>query len=111
MPQTTLDTVEAPVEFCLTCRSGRCVHLEGTPAHFTRRELSILRLLTDPNLCTAKNMAYVLGVTEPTLKVYMSRMYDKLRWKERSLRKLSLWVILHAEELGAPWPTAAQFGE
>lgn len=100
-----------PPRFCLSCRSSDCPHLSRHPSHLSARELQFLRLLTDPHHSGLKHIAYALGMKEGTLKVYVTRLYDKLRWKDRSLRLLTLWVVLHAEELGATLPTAAQFGE
>jgi len=72
--------------------------------HFTPRELTILRAMLNQQYRTLKDMAYELGITPGTLKVYMSRIYDNLGWPGGgSSRLLVLWVMEHQHEL---WPRA-----
>jgi hypothetical protein len=56
-----------------------------------------------------KEMAFHLGITLGTIKVYMSRIYNKLGWPGGTLRQLTLWCIAHREQLGIALPTAEQF--
>jgi DNA-binding NarL/FixJ family response regulator len=95
--------------FCIPCSSMACAHINGTPSYFTKREISMLRSLLDPMTPTNKQIAHTLGIKEGTLKVYFVRLHKKLGWRSGSMRLLTLWVVAHAAELGAPLPTPESF--
>ena len=69
------------------------------PPHFTPRDLSILAVMPNPLLHGAKQMAFVLGITEGSLKVYLTRIYDKLGWRYGTVRLLTIWAMTHEHVL------------
>jgi DNA-binding NarL/FixJ family response regulator len=95
--------------FCIPCSSFSCAHINGPTHYFRKHEVSILRSMLDPTTPTAKQIAEALHIKQGTLKVYISRMQDKLGWRSGSMRLLTLWVVAHAAELGAPLPTPESF--
>ena len=72
---------------------------------FTPREQSILRVMANPHLRGAADMARDLGLSESTFKVYMSRLYEKIglgtpgSQRPASQRLLVLWIVKHRPEL------------
>jgi DNA-binding NarL/FixJ family response regulator len=65
------------------------------PPHFTPRDLSILAVMPNPLLHSAKQMALALGITEGTLKVDCRKIYEKLGWPHGTLRLLTIWAMTH----------------
>lgn len=76
---------------------------------FTAREASILRLLTNPKLSCMKQIADELGLSQGNVSVRIAWIYNKLGWHNKSIRALTMWTLLHAEEIGAAVPTPADF--
>ena len=100
----------APAVFCLTCGSNCCLHLQQNRSMMlTPREISIVRALLNPQITVMKEMAFGLGITANTLKLYMCKIYQKLGWPGGSVRMLTLWAIAHYEQLGVSLPTQEQF--
>lgn len=75
----------------------------------TPRELSIIRALCDPQAGCHKQMAFDLGITYGTLKVNLSRIYQKLGWEFGASDRLVLFALAHHEQLGIALPTPDQF--
>lgn len=69
------------------------------PPHFTARDLSILAALPNPLLHAGKQMAFALGLTEGSLKVYLRRIYMKLGWHYGTVRLLTIWAMTHEHAL------------
>lgn len=78
--------------------------------HLTRREASILRALLDPQLDCVEAISRSLGLSPGSVKVYLGRIYKRMGlYSGGSIRVLTLWAVVHAEELGLALPTADQF--
>jgi DNA-binding NarL/FixJ family response regulator len=99
--------------FCLRCGSNCCLHIQRShDSLLTPREVQILRALCDPNAGCRKEIAFNLGITHGTLKVYLSHIYRKLEWDTKSsvnVGHLVLFAIANREQLGIPLPTPEQF--
>ena len=61
----------------------------------SRRELQLARLAAEGRL--NKEISYTLGLTEGTVKVYMSGLFAKLGVANRA--ELAAWATRHEEEL------------
>lgn len=78
--------------------------------HLTPRDLSIIQAVLDPQLDCAEALSRHLHLTPASVKVYLSRMYKRMGfYGGGSIRVLTLWAVVHAEELGLALPTADQF--
>lgn len=73
------------------------------------REVTILRRMADPTAGSLKEIAFSLGLSHGTLKVYQSHIYRKLQWEQGDPRRLALWAIAHRDKLGITLPTPEQF--
>ncbi len=71
----------------------------------TRREQQLVRLLAQG--LKNKELAYTLGVTEGTVKVYLSRLFQKVGCKDRF--ELAIFALRNysSEQLGVRAPAAA----
>lgn len=83
--------------------------LRTAPAHFTPMQIRVLRAVCRPEHHSVRDLARELGVTEGTMKVYASRLYDQLSMAKGSLRRLALYGIAHRELLGIKLPTQEDF--
>ena len=96
--------------FCLACGSDCCTHIQESHKYMlTPREVEILQALCNPNAGRIQDIAFTLGLSHGTLKVYIRHIYGKLGWYGASLYKLALWAIAHREQLGIPLPLPGQF--
>jgi DNA-binding CsgD family transcriptional regulator len=92
--------------FCLACGENCCLHMMGSRQFMlTRVQVKILQALARPDLRTYKEIAYELGITYGTVKVYVSKIYHKLGWPGGSDRELLLWAIAHRQKLGIELPS------
>ncbi len=66
--------------------------------------MSILEALINPDLASGKEMAFHLGITIGTLKVYLNRLHDKLPWCRHCTRLMAVWVMHEAANLGITVP-------
>lgn len=99
-----------PGPVCLKCFAEDCEHTSGRPGNLTPRQYTILEASLDPRYWTAEDMASGLGLTKGTMKVYLSRLYDRLGWEGRgSTRQLALWAVAHASQLELTLPTPQDF--
>ena len=118
---STLPTVapakESPVPYrtksgtvCIQCMSASCEHLIVTQAtpRLTEQDQKIIRLLMAAN--AQKEIAFQLGLSQATVKLYIARIYEKLDlqgWGTPRTR-LVLWGQEHAHLLAlAPPPRKA----
>ena len=96
--------------FCLQCGASACLHLqESHRTLLTPREIAIIRALCNPAAGNHKQIAFDLGLTYGTLKLYLSHVYRKLGWRFGACDRLVLFAMAHREQLGIPLPTAEQF--
>ncbi len=77
----------------------------------TPREVVVMRAICDPKYDGLNRMAYGLFVSEGSLKVYLSNLYQKLGWVKGSTRRLALFALAHREELGINMPTPEQYSK
>ncbi len=90
--------------YCLECRRFGCDHFIKA-GKLTKRELDLLQTLIDPNGWSNKQIAFAMGISEGTIKVYMSKVFKKLGWHGTgSARKLIVWTFMNAEKLGIKLP-------
>lgn len=61
----------------------------ATQASLSRRDLQLARLVTEGRL--NKEISFCLGITEGTVKVYMSNLYAKLGVGNRA--ELAAWTV------------------
>lgn len=80
--------------------------LRAKPTYFAPRELSVIRAFCVPDQKGSKEIAADLGLSYSTIKVYISRIYQKLGWFGGTQRMLVLWALAHRDELGINLPTA-----
>ena len=84
---------------CMYCLSRTCVHVVGPQrAHLTPRQVDIARLLSEG--LANKQIAAELGLTEGSVKVYVSRLFVALRLDSRL--RVALWARDHAAALLEP---------
>ena len=81
---------------CIACKSKSCAHLRPPLApSLAPHELAIIRLVAtaDPN----KTIAWKLGLTEASVKIYVSKIYRKMGYScsgSRSPRtSLASWAL------------------
>lgn len=82
--------------FCIACMSRVCDHFAAPPPSLTPRQVSLIRLMAGGP--SNKELAEKLDLDEGTIKVYISRIFDRLGLSSRL--ELALWSIKHAAELG-----------
>jgi DNA-binding CsgD family transcriptional regulator len=91
--------------FCLLCGSNCCVHVQKSHATFLKpKELQIIQMLGDENIHTLKDVAFRLGLTYSTLRLYMTQIYNKVGLRGGSQRSLLLWAFKNQEKLGIKVP-------
>jgi DNA-binding NarL/FixJ family response regulator len=78
-----------------TCR--KTVRNSGANyASLSPRDLQLARLVTEGRL--NKEISFALGITEGTVKVYMSNLYAKLGVSNRA--ELAAWAVRHEGQIG-----------
>lgn len=82
---------------------------ENPMPRLNSRELQIVRAVCVPDLKGVKEIAFDLGLSIGTVKVYTSRLYRKLGWTAGSMRMLVLWAMANREMLRVELPSAEQF--
>jgi hypothetical protein len=99
--------------FCLRCGSHSCLHLqESRDNMLSMRQRSIIRLLCDPVSGNHKAIAFTLRLTYGSLKVEISRLYEKLNdfgFHINTSDKLVIYGFAHHEDLAIPLPTLEQY--
>ncbi len=96
--------------YCLDCGGNSCTHVQRSRRRIlTHRQLTVLHQLLDGRGLSNKEIAYNLGITEGSVKVYLKHITDKLRWVHCSSGRLRLWAMIHAESLGLTVPTIKDF--
>jgi DNA-binding NarL/FixJ family response regulator len=77
----------------------------------TPRQKDLIRLLCDPNQDGYKRIAYSMGLSAGTVKVYMGQIFRRLGIAPGlgSSRQLVLWAIANRDELGIELPQRADF--
>ena len=75
----------------------------------TPRERDVLNCLVNPKLEKQNNMAYLLGLTPATFKMYVHNLSIKLTGSGQSQRMLMLFAIAHRKQLELTLPTEDQF--
>jgi DNA-binding CsgD family transcriptional regulator len=76
---------------------GRKTHLDAdkTPVRLSRRDVQLALLVSRGRI--NKEIAFTLGITEGTVKIYMSHLFAKLGLSNRA--ELSAWAVRHDEEI------------
>ena len=69
---------------------------EASHVCLSRRDIQLAYLATEGHL--NKDISYLLGITEGTVKVYMSNLYAKLGLSNRA--ELAAWTIRNEHLLG-----------
>lgn len=87
--------------FCLQCLTFACEHsrLESRyrPPALSHRELQVVRLLVKSSPLN-KEIAFQLGLSEGTVKIYMMNMTKKLRaagYPVTNRTALAAWALAH----------------
>jgi DNA-binding NarL/FixJ family response regulator len=61
-------------------------------------------MLADINILTMKELAFKLNIAHGTLKVYLTRIYEKVKLPGGTQRNLLLWAFVNQEKLGITVP-------
>ncbi|HZT30133.1 MAG TPA: LuxR C-terminal-related transcriptional regulator [Bryobacteraceae bacterium] len=84
----------------LVVERGRETH--AGLVRLSRRDLQLAHLVTQGRI--NKEIGFLLGITEGTVKIYMSTLFAKLGVANRA--ELSAWATRHDEEIGRELGTA-----
>lgn len=80
---------------CQTCHSRVCEHMVGPFPRISRRRAQVLLRLSGG--LSNREIAGLCGITEGTVKVYLSRIFSLVGVKSRL--EAALWARDHAAEL------------
>lgn len=75
------------------------VVVNGIPIDLTPREQDLIAALFRTDIDGSAQIAEALHISVGTVKVYLSRLYDKLGFPSGSQRLVVLWVMQNAPEL------------
>lgn len=91
--------------FCLTCLRFNCEHkyldLRYRPPSLNYQEVRIARLVADPSSPLNKEIAYQLGLSEGTVKIYLLQMNKRLRDAGHAVTNrtgLAAWALKYLKE-------------
>jgi DNA-binding NarL/FixJ family response regulator len=79
---------------CLTCRKPKRWNAEPLKRKLTLREKQIVELVRQAKL--NKEIAYILHLSEGTIKEYMNKIFRKLDVRNRT--ELAVWALSHSCE-------------
>lgn len=86
--------VDGKERVCPTCRKPKQPKTESLRRHLTLREKQIVELVRQAKL--NKEIAFVLHLSEGTIKEYLNKIFRKLDVKNRT--ELAVWSIDHPAE-------------
>lgn len=86
--------VDGKERVCQTCRKPRQARSEPLQRHLTLREKQIVDLVKQAKL--NKEIAYMLHLSEGTVKEYLNKIFRKLEVKNRT--ELAVWSLAHPSE-------------
>ena len=92
--------VDGKERVCPTCRKPRQPKAEPPRRNLTLREKQIVELVTQAKL--NKEIAFVLHLSEGTIKEYLNKIFRKLDVKNRT--ELAVWSLSHPAECHIPVP-------
>jgi DNA-binding NarL/FixJ family response regulator len=85
---------------CPACRKPKQPQAEPLKRHLTLREKQIVELVKQAKL--NKEIAYILHLSEGTIKEYLNKIFRKLDVKNRT--ELAVWSLSHPTECRIPSP-------
>ncbi|HLI84043.1 MAG TPA: LuxR C-terminal-related transcriptional regulator [Bryobacteraceae bacterium] len=85
--------VESKERICPACRKPKRPHTEPLRQNLTLREKQIIDLVRQAKL--NKEIAYILHLSEGTIKEYLNKIFRKLEVKNRT--ELAVWSLSHPE--------------
>jgi DNA-binding NarL/FixJ family response regulator len=86
--------VDGKERVCQLCRKPRQARSEPLRRHLTLREKQIVDLVRQAKL--NKEIAYLLHLSEGTIKEYLNKIFRKLDVKNRT--DLAVWSLTHPSE-------------
>jgi DNA-binding NarL/FixJ family response regulator len=86
--------VEGKERVCRTCRKPRQRRSEPLRPHLTFRERQVVDLVSQAKL--NKEIAYLLHLSEGTIKEYLNKIFRKLHVKNRT--ELAVWFLINRAE-------------
>jgi DNA-binding NarL/FixJ family response regulator len=86
--------VDGKERVCQTCRKPKQPRSEPVRRHLTLREKQIVELVKQAKL--NKEIAFVLHLSEGTIKEYLNKIFRKLDVKNRT--ELAVWSLGHPTE-------------
>jgi DNA-binding NarL/FixJ family response regulator len=92
--------VDGKERVCQTCRKPKQPKAEPLRRNLTLREKQIVELVRQAKL--NKEIAYMLHLSEGTIKEYLNKIFRKLDVKNRT--ELAVWSISHPAECRIPVP-------
>ncbi|HEY7392934.1 MAG TPA: response regulator transcription factor [Bryobacteraceae bacterium] len=92
--------VDGNERVCPTCRKPKQPQVEQLTRHLTLREKQIVELVKQAKL--NKEIAYILHLSEGTIKEYLNKIFRKLDVKNRT--ELAVWSLSHPTECRIPVP-------
>jgi DNA-binding NarL/FixJ family response regulator len=90
--------VDGNERVCSTCRKPKQPQAEPLKRHLTLREKQIVELVKQAKL--NKEIAYILHLSEGTIKEYLNKIFRKLDVKNRT--ELAVWSLSHPTECHIP---------
>jgi DNA-binding NarL/FixJ family response regulator len=92
--------VDGKERVCQTCRKPKQPRAEPLRRNLTLREKQIVELVKQAKL--NKEIAFVLHLSEGTIKEYLNKIFRKLDVKNRT--ELAVWSLSHPAECRIPMP-------
>jgi DNA-binding NarL/FixJ family response regulator len=92
--------VDGNERVCPACRKPKQTQAEPLKRHLTLREKQIVELVKQAKL--NKEIAYILHLSEGTIKEYLNKIFRKLDVKNRT--ELAVWSLGHPTECRIPLP-------
>lgn len=86
--------VDGNERVCPACRKPKQTQAEPLKRHLTLREKQIVELVKQAKL--NKEIAYILHLSEGTIKEYLNKIFRKLDVKNRT--ELAVWSLSHPAE-------------
>jgi DNA-binding NarL/FixJ family response regulator len=92
--------VDGKERVCSSCRKPKQHKAEPLRRHLTLREKQIVELVKQAKL--NKEIAFLLHLSEGTIKEYLNKIFRKLDVKNRT--ELAVWSLNHPSECGIQLP-------